>query len=57
MCTMILATNINPASAQQPPFCVRGNCSGNPSPIGGIAILAIAGGGYALKKLYDKNKE
>ena len=35
------------------------NLPGNPNqaPIGGLGILAAAGGAMALKKLYDKHKK
>ena len=29
----------------------------NQAPIGGLGLLAAAGGAMALKKLYDKNKK
>jgi hypothetical protein len=27
------------------------------TPVGGMAVLAAAGGAYAIKKLWDKNKD
>jgi hypothetical protein len=33
-----------------------GNNDGYTTPIGGIAIFAAVGGGYALKKLWDRKK-
>lgn len=51
-----LIGGISLAFAQGGPLPIPGQGApvNNGAPIGGIAILAVAGGGYALKKLYDK---
>ena len=40
----------------QPAFPNGGN-GPDQAPIGGLGLLAAAGGAMALKKLYDKNKK
>lgn len=46
-----------PCFAQVPIGVGPGNGDGQSTPIGGMAVLAALGGGYALKKLRDKKRE
>lgn len=42
-----------PGFAQFPVPVGPGDGDNNTTPIGGMAVLAALGGGYAIKKLYD----
>lgn len=46
-----------PAWAQQPIPIGPGNGDGHTTPIGGMAVLAALGGGYAIKKLRGSSRE
>lgn len=46
-----------PALAQMPILIGPGDGDNNTTPIGGMAVLAVLGGGYAIKKLYDNSNE
>lgn len=48
---------IPPVSAQMPIPIGPGDGDGNTTPIGGLAVLAALGGGYAVKKLRGKSRE
>lgn len=46
-----------PAIAQLPIGIGPGDGDNNTTPISGMAVLAALGGGYAIKKLYDKKRQ
>lgn len=46
-----------PAHAQIPIQIGPGDGDGHTTPIGGMAVLAALGGGYAVKKLRDRSQE
>jgi hypothetical protein len=53
---VVLLFGAIPVSAQMP-IPVGPGGKAEPSPIGGMAVLAALGGGYALKKLREKKHE
>lgn len=55
--TFILTLAAVPTLAQQGIPIGPGDGDGNTTPIGGMAVLAALGGGYAIKKLRDGKRE
>lgn len=54
---MLTILSISILNAQQPVPIGPGDGDGVTTPIGGLAILAALGGGYAVKKLRGNSRE